>query len=52
MIEQVVTLTLLHQSREGAVEVALVDDATISDLHLRFFADPTPTDVISSIRSA
>ena len=29
------------------VEVTLVDDASISEIHRQFFNDPTPTDVIS-----
>jgi probable rRNA maturation factor len=29
------------------VEVSLVDDPTIADIHARFFDDPTPTDVIT-----
>jgi len=29
------------------VEVSLVDDPTIADLHARFFDDPSPTDVIT-----
>jgi probable rRNA maturation factor len=32
---------------QGAVEVAFVDDAVISDLHARYFGDPSPTDVIT-----
>jgi probable rRNA maturation factor len=32
---------------EAHISLAIVDDATIADLHNRFLDDPTPTDVLS-----
>lgn len=39
---------LAHGGRPGAsVDVVLVDDPTLAELHARFLGDPSPTDVIS-----
>ena len=39
---------LRHGGEAGrTVSVALVDDATLADLHARFLDDPSPTDVMS-----
>ena len=46
-IEAVVGFTLAHENASGSVEVVLVDDELISDLHDRYLSDPTPTDVIT-----
>lgn len=43
-----VRAALEHGQRAGLrVDVVLVNDATLTDLHGRFLGDPTPTDVIS-----
>lgn len=43
-----VVAALTHGGRAGlAVDVVLVDDPTLADLHARFLGDPTPTDVMS-----
>ncbi|MCP3918236.1 MAG: rRNA maturation RNase YbeY [bacterium] len=43
-----VTEALAHGGRASIdVDVILVDDPTLTDLHARFLGDPTPTDVIS-----
>ena len=43
-----VEAALAHGGRAGIeISVVFVDDAEISDLHGRWFEDPTPTDVIS-----
>jgi probable rRNA maturation factor len=34
---------------EAMISVAVVDDATIAELHGRFLDDPTPTDVLSFV---
>lgn len=44
----VVEAALAHGGRAGiAVDVILVDDPTLADLHGRFLGDPSPTDVMS-----
>lgn len=43
-----VAAALVHGGRPGlAVDVVLVDDATLAELHGRFLGDPSPTDVMS-----
>lgn len=43
-----VETALQHGGRPGlAVGVVVVDDATLCELHERWFGDPSPTDVIS-----
>ena len=47
-LSEAVQAALLHGKRAGLrVDVVLVDDPTLTDLHGRFLNDPTPTDVIS-----
>lgn len=43
-----VAAALEHGGRPGIdVDVVLVDDPTLADLHAQFLGDPTPTDVMS-----
>jgi probable rRNA maturation factor len=35
--------------REAQISIAVVDDATIAELHQQFLADPEPTDVLSFV---
>jgi len=47
-VVRAVEAALDHGGRPRAeLEVVLVDDATLADLHARFHGDPTPTDVIA-----
>lgn len=47
-IRSAVAAGLVHGGRAAiAVEVILVDDTRLTDLHARFLNDPTPTDVIT-----
>jgi len=43
-----VSAALVHGGRPGIdVDVVLVDDPTLAELHARFLGDPSPTDVMS-----
>jgi probable rRNA maturation factor len=47
-VESAVAAALAHGGRPGIdVEVVLVDDPTLAELHARFLGDPSPTDVMS-----
>lgn len=47
-IRSAVEAALDHGGHPGrSVSVALVDDATLAELHERFLGDPSPTDVMS-----
>ncbi len=47
-VVRAVEAALDHGGRAQAeLEVVLVDDATLADLHARFHGDPSPTDVIA-----
>jgi probable rRNA maturation factor len=47
-IVRAVEAALAHAGRPGIeLDVVLVDDPTLADLHERFLGDPTPTDVIA-----
>jgi probable rRNA maturation factor len=44
-------LAILHDAKisNAQINVAVVDDATIAELHDKFLDDPTPTDVLSFV---
>lgn len=47
-LERACAAALAHGGRAGlAVDVIVVDDPTLTELHGRFLNDPTPTDVIT-----
>lgn len=47
-VRRVVQAALEHGGRAGvAIDVVLVDDPTLAELHGRFLGDPSPTDVMS-----
>ena len=48
LVERAVDAALAHGGRAGAhIGVVLVDEATLTRMHVELFDDPTPTDVIS-----
>lgn len=47
LFESLDTLPFPHKAPPGTLSIAVVDDAAIATVHGQFFADPTPTDVIT-----
>lgn len=46
-VRSLVRFTLAQEGRDGAVDVAFVDDAVMADLHVRFLGVAGPTDVMT-----